>query len=158
MTPNVDDRVASVIRALGEIVLPALPASASLAREQTQLVIGHLAILRAQLDRAPEFERDEAAAVRALAEQLARAEGGAATRAACDALRAAVTATTASAPREAAAELRARIDALVRASARDGSQRGHAEVLRAVHAHEVSRARADRAWFAPMGFDAELAS
>jgi hypothetical protein len=157
MTPNVDDRLASVIRALGEIVLPALPASASLAREQTQLVIGHLAILRAQLDRTPEFEREEAADVRALAEQLANAEGGAATSAARDALRDSIAASLQAAPREAAAELRARIDALVRASAQDGSAHSRAAALRAVHVHEVKRARTDRAWFAAMGFDAELA-
>src|SRR3546814_13166270 len=59
MTPSVDERFASVIRALTEVVLPHLPADASLAQEQVHLSVGHLQILRAPFDETPAFEREE---------------------------------------------------------------------------------------------------
>ena len=37
MTPNVDERIASVIRSLSEVILPHLPPEASLAQEQAHL-------------------------------------------------------------------------------------------------------------------------
>ncbi|HMO68292.1 MAG TPA: hypothetical protein PKE25_06450, partial [Novosphingobium sp.] len=67
MIPSIDDRLASVVRALTEGILPHLPADASLAQEQVQLCIGHLQILRAQIDAAPAFEREELADAAALA-------------------------------------------------------------------------------------------
>src|SRR3546814_19818740 len=93
MTPSVVERVASVIRALTEVVLPHLPADASLAQEQVHLSVGHLQILRAQFDETPAFEREELGDAIVLAGALTDAiEGGQATRAAIAAL-AAVVAT-----------------------------------------------------------------
>src|SRR3546814_11904766 len=83
MTPSVDERFASVIRALTEVVLPHLPADASLAQEQVHLSVGHLQILRAQFDETPAFEREELGDAIVLAGALTDAiEGGQATRAA----------------------------------------------------------------------------
>ena len=48
MTPTIDDRLASIVRALTEVILPHLPPEASLAQEQAHLAIGHLQIIRAQ--------------------------------------------------------------------------------------------------------------
>ena len=47
------------MRALSEVILPHLPAEASLAQEQVHLCIGHLQIIRGQIDEAPAFERGE---------------------------------------------------------------------------------------------------
>src|SRR3546814_18301384 len=93
MTPSVDERFASVIRALTEVVLPHLPADASLAQEQVHLSVGHLQILRAQFDETPAFEREEIGDAILLAGELTDAiEGGQATREAIAAI-AAVGAT-----------------------------------------------------------------
>src|ERR1700733_15345858 len=91
MNPSVDDRIASIIRSLSDVILPALPPDAGLAQEQTHLAIGHLKIIRAQLDATPEFEVEELADARALAESLLRnGEGGSGTRAELNALRSAL--------------------------------------------------------------------
>ena len=70
MTPSVDERLASIIRALTEVVLPHLPEDASLAQEQVHLSVGHLQILRAQFDATPAFEREELDDNKALAAAL----------------------------------------------------------------------------------------
>ena len=67
MTPSTDERIASVIRSLTEVILPHLPADASLAQEQCQLAIGHLQILRLQIDGIQDFEAEELADTRVLA-------------------------------------------------------------------------------------------
>ncbi len=59
MTPTVDERLASLIRSLSQVVLPHLPPEASLAQEQVHLSLGHLQILRAQIDAAPAFEVED---------------------------------------------------------------------------------------------------
>ena len=87
MIPSVDERLASIIRALSEVILPHLPPEASLAQEQAHLAIGHLQILRLQLDAAPAFEREELADAQAIGKALAAAiTGGAATTIAIAAL------------------------------------------------------------------------
>jgi hypothetical protein len=93
MTPNVDERLASVVRALSEVILPHLPPEASLAQEQVHLCIGHLQILRAQFDAVPAFEREELGDALAVARDLAGAvTGGEVTTAALAAMNAAVDA------------------------------------------------------------------
>src|SRR3546814_16780178 len=77
MTPSTDERIASIIRSLTEVILPHLHADASLAQEQAQLAIGHLQILRLQIDVIQAFEAEETADARLLASELADAiEGG----------------------------------------------------------------------------------
>jgi hypothetical protein len=88
MTPNTDERLASIIRALTEVILPHLPPEATLAQEQVQLAVGHLQILRAQLDSIPSYEREELEDSKAIAVALLQSvSGGAQTSAALDALR-----------------------------------------------------------------------
>src|SRR3546814_13248477 len=83
MTPSTDERIASIIRSLTEVILPHLPADASLAQEQAQLAIGHLQILRLQIDGIQDFEAEELADARLLASELAAAiDGGPRTAAA----------------------------------------------------------------------------
>lgn len=152
MIPSVDDRLASVIRALTEVVLPHLPPEASLAQEQVQLAVGHLQILRAQLDSLPGYERDELVDGRALGEALAGCSGGAQTSAASTAV---VTAANARGDdgRALLKGVNQAIEALVRAVAADGDAATRTQLSATILKHEHARAQKDRQWFAPFGFD-----
>ena len=152
MIPNVDDRLASVIRALTEVILPHLPPEASLAQEQVQLAVGHLQILRAQIDALPGYEREELADGRALGAALAGCAGGAQTTAATAAL-AGATAAQGEDGRALLKSINTAIEALVRAVAADGEAASQAKLATTILKHERTRARKDREWYAPFGFD-----
>jgi hypothetical protein len=152
MIPNVDDRLASVIRALTEVVLPHLPPEASLAQEQVQLAVGHLQILRAQIDALPGYEREELVDGRALGEALAVCSGGPQTAAATAAV---VTATKATG-NDSRALLKAinqAIEVLVRSVAVDGDAQTRSHLSATILKNEHARAQKDRQWYAPFGFD-----
>lgn len=144
MIPNVDERLASVIRALTDVVLPALPPEAGLASEQVQLSLGHLQILRAQLDATPAFEAEELADAIAIAEQLRGHADGALD----DALAAAADATSPADGRATRIALHQAIAELIVVKP------GDADITRIVIAAERARVAKDRPWFAPFGFDA----
>jgi hypothetical protein len=155
MIPNIDDRLASIIRALTEVVLPHLPPEASLAQEQVHLSVGHLQILRAQIDLAPAFERGELDDIVALAAALgAGVSGGAATQAALAGLAVASKTASGSDVRSAYKAVSQAIEALVRGVASDGDAPGKAALSKIVLENEAVRAQKDREWFAPFGFDA----
>jgi hypothetical protein len=162
MSPTLDERIASVIRALTGVVLPSLAPEASLAQEQLQLCVGHLQILRAQLDEAPAFEAQELRDAVALGARLVKSSGGPLTRAAVAEVRAALDAAgCAHGPagvREVRIELHAAIAALVKAVAADGDDAATRTVPQAIVAMERERILLDRRWFAPFGFDSEIAS
>lgn len=154
MTPSVDERLASIIRALTEVVLPHLPPDASLAQEQVQLSVGHLQILRAQFDATPAFEREELEDNKALAAALISAiAGGPVTQAAVAGLGAAAQASKTDDVR---AELRAingGIEALVKAVSADGAAGAKSSLSSIILDHERARVLKDRRWFLPFGFD-----
>lgn len=154
MTPSVDERLASIIRALTEVVLPHLPEDASLAQEQVHLSVGHLQILRAQFDATPAFEREELDDNKALAAALvATIKGGADTRAAIAALADAAAASSASDVRGELRALNAAIEKLVKAVSADGAADAKAILSSTILAHERARVLKDRRWFLPFGFD-----
>ena len=155
MIPSIDDRLASVVRALTDIVLPALPPEAGLAIEQSQLAIGHLQIIGAQLAAAPAYEQEEADDARALALiLLARGDGGPATQAALARLRDAVALKTGA--REARVAVHEAIDGLVRQASSDGDAGFRAALGPIIVTHQQARTMKDRQWFTPMGFDAGI--
>jgi hypothetical protein len=154
MTPNVDERLASIVRALSEVILPHLPPEASLAQEQVHLCIGHLQILRAQFDAVPAFEREELNDAIAVARDLAGAiTGGEQTTAALAAMNAAVAAADGSDVRGQRAAVLEAVDALVKAVSADGSRNAKASLPGVILKHETPRTLKDRQWFAPFGFD-----
>jgi hypothetical protein len=154
MTPNVDDRLASVIRALTEVVLPHLPPEASLAQEQVHLSVGQLQILRAQLDGTPGFERGELEDAISIGKALGSAvTGGVQTGKALAALSASVAAAKGSDVRGERKAIHRCIAELVRAVSADGDAAGKAALTRTVLEHERPRTQKDREWFAPFGFD-----
>ncbi|MFM6852492.1 MAG: hypothetical protein ACKOUM_00235 [Sphingopyxis sp.] len=152
MNPNIDDRLASVIRALSDIILPSLPVDAGLAVEQAQLCIGQLQIIHSQINQTPDFERDEADDARALALALVDgAAGGARSMAAVAALDRAVDGG--GPPRHARHAINTAIDALVQAMAQDGDPAWRQSATQSLIRMEGERAMKDRRWFQPMGFD-----
>ena len=154
MRPSFDERLASVIRALSEVVLPHLPPEASLAQEQVQLSLGHLQIMRAQLDQLHDYEREELADYTALARALGDAiTGGPQTQAALAALAGAVSDAAGQDVRAARKAVNLATDGLVRACAADGAEGAHETLSKLILTHEHARIQKDRKWFAPFGFD-----
>lgn len=154
MTPTVDERFASIIRALTEVILPHLPADASLAQEQAHLAVGHLQILRAQFDTTHDFEREELADNIALASALTAAiEGGTQTQTALAVLVTAGNADGAINARDRLRGLNRAVEALVKAVSTDGSTAAKAALRTIILDHERVRVLKDRRWFLPFGFD-----
>lgn len=154
MTPTTDERLASIIRSLTEVILPHLPPEASLAQEQVHLAIGHLQILRAQIDAIPAFEQEELDDAIAIGHALIESvSGGAETSAALEALKNAVAAKDGSDIRGQVMAINQAIDALVKAGHRDGHDGARQSLSSIILKYEASRVLKDRKWFLPYGFD-----
>ncbi len=154
MNPSVKDRLGSVVRALNGVVLPALPKEASLAQEQVMLAMGHIQIILAQMDAAPEFLADEAADLTVMGEEImASAKGGATTEAAKTALATSLENSVGAAPEARTAGIQDAIDAVLLALAKDGDANARAATQKVVLTQGAARADKDRRWFAAMGFD-----
>jgi hypothetical protein len=148
VNPSIELRLRTMMRALGEVIVPAIDAENSLAHEQAQLMLGHLnALLRHHaLEQRVEAHEDDA--MRELARALLDAGGGGArTTAARDALTAALAGADGDAVSHA-------IECLVVAAGADGDPVLHAASARLVLDHARRQNRLGRAWFKPMGFDA----
>lgn len=158
MIPSIDDRLDSMARAVQEAILPALDSTRSLAIEQAHLLLAHIAMIRSQLDLAPDFERTEAMASAALArELLGDCKGGAMTMAACQALDAALSAASfdrIADIRQTTTSLGEAIEALIDASGTDGDASFKAKSFQKVIDAGRSTAMRDRSWFQSAGFEA----
>ena len=148
MTPTVDERLASLIRSLSQVVLPHLPPEASLAQEQVHLALGHLHILRAQLDSAPAFEAEEALDAAQHSRDLLTLGGPGAAL-----LADAVAAAADQDMREQVRTIHAGVDSYIRAAWSGGEPAHRAAVSKLVLAYEHDRVQKDRQWCAPFGFD-----
>ncbi len=156
MNPSADDRLNSVLRALETVVLPALPPEASLAQEQVMLAMGHIQIIQAQRDVTPAYEQDELDDISAMARELLKVEGVPETASdATHALAAALNNENGH-PRERAEAIRKAIDAVLVSARQSGAKEYHMALARVILPLGCERARKDREWFAPMGFDIEL--
>lgn len=156
MNPSIDDRLSSIVRALTDIILPALPADAGLAREQLQLCVGHLGILRNQIDRAEAFEQEAAENARRLAADLLReAEEAGVTTEQFARLRHLTAEDTGAARQD-------RINHCICDILRSDDLSRHPPLSHRlkslVIASEQARATKDRLWFAAMGFDREFST
>lgn len=160
MNPSVSDRLNSVLRALNGVILPALPAEASLAKEQTQLILGHISIIVAQLDAQPDFEKQEAEDFAAMAQTIiAQADGGSLTKAAATSLENQLAnADLQQSSLQRTATTQNLIDSLLLALNQDGDPAAKSLVEATIFDLGSVRARKDREWFKHMGFDSELAS
>jgi hypothetical protein len=149
MNPSIEHRLDSMIRAMSEIVIPALGPDSGLAKEQAGLVLGHLHVLRQQIDQAPRFDRVENDHLKALGASLvAIAEGGSETRHAIGQL---VEALGAGPGDDNATGLA--IEALIRAAAVDGSTSFRKGLAPLVLDHGRKSSDRNRVWFAGMRFE-----
>jgi hypothetical protein len=154
MNPSVKDRLGSVVRALGGVVLPALPKEASLAQEQVMLAIGHIQIILAQMDAAPAFEEEEARDLERMGKDIAQsARGGPKTVVALAALEKALDESKGKAADARTLSAQDAIDAVLLALAEDGDGAARSAVTNLVLEQGAARAEKDRRWFAAMGFD-----
>lgn len=154
MNPSIDDRLASVVRALSEVILPHLPPEASLAQEQAHLAIGHIQIIRAQLDQAPAFEREELDDAitlgKALCEDLTP---GNHTGEALAALRLTLGKADGSDVRGQRHAINQAIQGLIGAVGGQGCPDTRRSLSAIILDHEHARTQKDRKWFAAFGFD-----
>lgn len=159
MNPSVNDRLDSILRSLTSVILPALPRRASLAQEQTQLIIGQLSILRGQLDTQSAFEAEETEDFVEMGKKIAAlASGGTHSQTAIDSLKQQLSTLhklETSSQRTATVQLS--IDQLLIALKKDGDTTARAAVEAIVLELGSMRAKKDRQWFMPMGFDRGIA-
>jgi hypothetical protein len=154
MMPSIELRLATMRRALAEVILPAIAADNALAREQAQLVMAHLELLAQQLPTAARLDERVLRGTEALAQALvASAAGGARTQAAAATLGAALASNVDEPHAARRARLAAAIDTLVGAAEEDGDAAFRAQAFDAIVAHAGECGVYERAWFAPNGLD-----
>jgi hypothetical protein len=56
MLPSIDLRIANLVKAVQQVILPALPADERLAQEQCRLIVGHLGLISQQWKHALRYE------------------------------------------------------------------------------------------------------
>lgn len=157
MTPSIPYRIDSLIQAMCDIVLPAIEADKSLAREQAQLIVAHLHLLKRQLPQAEAFDQLELQAAAQLARQILELDVGNAALAAC---RQALDLALSEAPRlanvqDAIRQIDGAAENLVRAL-RLHADRPTIDAMTAMAlAHARTRSLRNRIWFGSNGFDSE---
>ena len=147
MNPSPQVRLDSMMKALADVILPAIPAVSELAVEQAQLLLGHLAILRSQIDFLSEFEDTELRAARTLADALcAIAEGSRCTEAAAADL-------ARLGPNGTLDETLMALESLILAAAEDGTPEFKAQLRKLVIRHGRLMADLNRSAFAGTRFE-----
>jgi hypothetical protein len=165
MVPDFRLRIQSMLRAMQEVVIPAIPASEKLAQDQASIIIGNLKLMAEQHDKLYRYELVELREYAQLVSQLIEAAGGgASTDAACDAARqelqksAGVRASFIPTQDELAALTRGMkqaADMILRAAYEDGEpQFRHAAAALVMKQSEKQITR-ERSWFRAAGFELE---
>ena len=166
MTPSIELRIQTMIKAMAEIILPAIGPGNDLDREQGQLMIAQLGLIARQWDKALAYDslclREMVCLARTLCEQAA---GGSQTTAAAAALSATLQSqapggelpTTLATIKEVRAALAAGGDQLVQATEVDSSEAFHAASAKIILDYATLQVWRDRVWFAEAGMDPERA-
>lgn len=150
MTPSIDLRIETIVRAMEDVVTPAIDQENSLAREQVALIIGHLRLIGVQWSRAEGYAQTCLADLTDCVRPL-RAQGGPATEAAGRELQASLdTVGRAEAHYK---QVMSAADALVRASYTDGDPKFRSELQACLLDFSLRQSLRDRSWFAGTGFD-----
>jgi hypothetical protein len=167
MRPSIELRLTSMLKAMREVIAPAIEAGNDLAQEQAQLMIAQLTLIARQWDQAARYETLCHHALIALARTLStEARGGEHTLHAAAALTEAIKQHALDAiPSpdkktldEARIAISAAIDALVQASMIDSNPDFHAASANAILEHAELQTWRDRVWFAEAGLDPERAT
>ena len=156
MVPTAQLRLASMMRSVQDVILPAVAGNAY-ATEQAMLMLGHLHVLAGQFDHVLRYEALQLRAAQLHARQLcALAAGGAQTMAACAMLREQAGAEESDPPaiRALYETVQSAAESLIRAAAIDGTQESAAAIQQATLVYGRACADRDRAWYGSMGFEA----
>lgn len=152
MTPDIDLRLSTMVRALEQVVIPALDPRNGLACEQAGLLVGQLRLLASQWHRT---EKYAAVCLADLARSLAdlAPQGGPTTQGAQARVVACAEDTGLPSLEAQYKALSRHADALVRAADIDGEPAFRTALHRALLAFSQRQALRDRSWFALSGFD-----
>lgn len=153
-----DIQLQTAIRALSEVVMPAVDAANALAVEQLQVVIGMLSLMAARLPLQFRYDCDELARLIEFAQALENCGGSASALRDARERGADVAARAQAEPQEVLLALRALREtsgALITALYRDGNDDQRAALTRVVLAHADQQLLRERAWVLPQGWEAQ---
>jgi hypothetical protein len=163
MVPDFALRLQSMMRALQEVILPALPKDQQLAQDQAKILLGNLRIMATQQDRVFQYLLVELREYAGLLRKLSlEATGGAATDAAAARARAALDRaepiTTLPIPSQTEVSdllksLKQAADELVHAAHEDGSGGFRQFLTAAVMQQSAAQILRERVWFSAAGFE-----
>ncbi len=163
MTPDHSLRLNTLLRAMQDVVLPAIDPRNRLALDQANIVVGNLRILLDQCDKAYQYEwaelREYFALVSAMSESARASSGAADSLAAADAALAASSQLVGLAiPTQAelvarVRELKQAADTLLRAAYEHGTPQHRSRVDRLVHEQAQRQLTRERVWFRKAGFE-----
>ena len=147
MNPTIELRIRTMIRALNEIIMPAIDQNNALAREQAGLLVGHLHVLLMHEGREQRIGEVERCSLVGLADALLEnSDGGDATAAATKRLR--------DLPDDVDIDtLSHAVEALIIEAGVDGSDGFKRACDRLVIEHAREDMQRSRVWFKAMGFD-----
>ena len=161
-------QIRSVIKAMTDVVLPAVDPANKLAQEQARLVIGTLSLLAQQLPLQFRFDCDELSRLLKLAAALRQAaRGGPETTACVEAMTPAAAAAALAleqaqggpeAIESAVRDLRSATSMVVRAVYRDGSDKAVRQVQETVLAVTKEQLLRDRSWVLMQGWEPDPAA
>jgi len=161
-------QIKSMVKAMTDVVLPAIDPANKLAQEQARLVVGMLGLMAQQLPLQFRFDRDELARLLELAGELKRVAGGAAAlRPGVDAMgrAAAAAAQTLEQARigpeqleQAVRDMRATTSEVVRAASVSADERTMRQVQDAVLAASREQLLRDRSWVLAQGWEPDPAA
>lgn len=161
MNPSVEDRIASMMRALQDVILPAVQCRPGLAEEQVYLVLGHLQQLADQINLVPRCDRSTSRLLVDLATELVEmASGGPQTLSCVQAVDKAKLYCLEAAPedaRSAIERLGVAVDALIIAAHCDGSTEYRRTLAESVLRHGALSSTLARSWFVATGFEGPAA-
>lgn len=141
-----------MLRAMEEVVSPAIDGNNSLAREQAALVIGQLRLLAAQWNRVEGYAKACLADLVEAVDEL-EPQGGEQTQRASAAIASAIVGTADWSAEQHFKAVMAGADALVRAVDVDGDAMFRAKLRRSLLAFSKRQSLRDRSWFELSGFD-----
>lgn len=155
MTPSIDVRIASMVRTLGDIIIPAIDPDNSLAREQAALLHGHLRMLVEQLPHVAAYEQLCLDDMHAVAGELTgTASGGIKTHEAARQLKDACANTERQSDQKAGYHrIGFALEELITAAGIDGDAAFRKTLGTAVLQHSLRQTRRERSWFAMTGLD-----
>jgi hypothetical protein len=154
MLPDFTIRLNNLIKAMEKTIIPAIDCQNGMAQEQAALVIGHLNVLKEQIDGAYLYECGSYRNMQALAANLLRAmDGGTATQAAASALNTLLCNQPEQLPltpervNQLTTTLGIAVDDLINSGYQDGTAAAKAHVFNSVLNYNSKQSARERIWF-----------